>query len=194
MSALSALSVVGDLFLQHGRTPPSERRHLRLLERMTSSLRLRELADQAADELPLRLVLHDCLSSPRLRARRCDPKLPEGRTVGSWHIHHGGGVANAYKYRAETEVAWSLVISRDEALCGVLRLPANKVTLSGCVAAAFGPWSRPALDPRFGPPQRNQALAGFPVLARWLAGCRTREERGRLLAEYRRSTVAPSLP
>ena len=100
-------------------------------------------------------------SSRRLRVRRCDPV----ELAGTWGVRHGGGVANAYGYRADTEVVASLahgVVQVDVRA----RVPANKVTASGAIAATLGEWARPLVDERYGEERTEAARAYVARLAR----------------------------
>lgn len=81
------------------------------------------------------------------------------------HVRHGGGVAYAYAYPAETEgvVVVAFPDGRAAVWCG--RLPANKVTGSGVVATCVGGQYRAIADNRFGDAAARAARASLIALA-----------------------------
>jgi len=105
----------------------------------------------------------------RLRVRRVSEKALANRAItlamekGRAVIlaDHGGGVANKYGYPAETEGVVVVGYPDGTAVGKVVRLPANKVTLSGVFAAISG--LRGLFDARFSSAKkqavRNEFLA-----------------------------------
>jgi hypothetical protein len=85
-------------------------------------------------------------SKRRLRARRIDEDALVAQVKQSalskndWSVHvvNGGGVANAYKYPAETEAALAVSDPQGNVVLWLARLPANKVTLYGSANACLG--------------------------------------------------------
>lgn len=73
---------------------------------------------------------------PRLRARRVDENraaqvaIRQAKTTGKpvIYVTHGGGVANSYGYKADTEGCVAIATPDGRAVVWVGRLPANKVT------------------------------------------------------------------
>lgn len=112
--------------------------------------------------LPVYRVVVADSTTGRIRVRACSLDTAEtavkaassqsGRCI---RATHGGGVANAYGYPAETEAEVQLGLVCDSGIfVGVWRaqLPANKVTVSGAAAACTG---RRLFDGRF----REERLA-----------------------------------
>jgi len=64
-------------------------------------------------------------------------------------VDHGGSVANNYGFPAQTEGLVSVAFPNGYLCQFGARLPANKVTSSGILAACLGDWARPYQDPRF---------------------------------------------
>jgi hypothetical protein len=64
-------------------------------------------------------------------------------------VTHGGTVANSYKYKAFTDAVVAVAWPDGRCLVSAKRIPANKATLSGVLAATFGEWARPYRDYRF---------------------------------------------
>jgi len=90
-------------------------------------------------------------SAPRLRVRRVDEvhhvevALEKAAQSGkvAFSIGHGGDVANRYGYPAETEGCLAVAFPSGEVEAWVVRVPANKVTLTGVcrkVTGLRGPW------------------------------------------------------
>ncbi len=62
---------------------------------------------------------------------------------------NGGGVCNSYDYRAYTDGVVAVAFPDGRAVAWCKTLPANKVTISGVLAACLGAWARPFGDERF---------------------------------------------
>jgi hypothetical protein len=85
---------------------------------------------------------------------------------------HGGSVANAYRSPADTEAALALASPAGLVIVWMARLPANKVTLSGCAQKCLK-GTRALFDPRFGDTSKEDAWnllkaahrAHFPLTA-----------------------------
>jgi hypothetical protein len=78
---------------------------------------------------------HKC----RFRVRCCGD-APEPVADGEWHFRctHGGGVANSYGYRAETECRVTVTDPSGNCVSFWGRAPANKVTTGGAARACVG--------------------------------------------------------
>ncbi len=93
----------------------------------------------------------------RLRVRRVNEHALAAETrqkairTGSWAIRcrHGGSVANAYKYPADTEAVLAVSNPAGLTVVWMARLPANKVTLAGSANACLS-GSRALFDKRYG--------------------------------------------
>lgn len=105
----------------------------------------------------------------RLRLRRVNEELlakevstrASDKNKFSWIVAHGGSVCNNYGYPANTEGAVIACIPRHKPLVWVTRLPANKVTLSGVIAACLGEALRPVVDKRFSKENKKQTIDRF---------------------------------
>ncbi len=138
--------------------------------------------------------------APRLRVRRCD--MTRGHIVGTilravksgvgLTANHGGGVANAYGYPAETECVAVFAVRREdgrhmEVAYDVGRHAANKVTAASAVACVTGriggPWWTLAggRDPRYTP--TTTPIAGVVIAYR-----RSRLMTRRVYVSYRGQT------
>lgn len=115
-------------------------------------------------------------SHPRLRVRRVDEKAVIGcaradaRTSGKpvIQVGHGGDVANAYKWPAETETILVVAFPNGDVWGEVNRVPANKVTLAGAAEAAI-PEARPLFDGRYGKAKKDKARGQVLAAVReWL--------------------------
>ena len=78
----------------------------------------------------------------RLRVRRIDEDAIAAHVAsmdGQWHarVTNGGGVANAYKYPADTEAALAVCDSVGRVIVWMGRLPASKVTRRGSAKACL---------------------------------------------------------
>ena len=69
---------------------------------------------------------------------------------------HGGSVANAYRYPADTEAALGLASPAGLVVVWMARLPANKVTLGGAANACL-PGTRALFDGRYGEHCKQEA-------------------------------------
>lgn len=111
----------------------------------------------------------------RLRARVVDgdweakytAKLAGQSNGPKIRIIHGGSVANAYNYPAETESLVIVAFPSGRVACWATQLPANKVTDSGILARCLGDWARPIDDGRYREdnPKRLAARARLVHLA-----------------------------
>ena len=115
------------------------------------------------------------LGGRRLRARRVDEqdvadracaKFTAGDRFSPIEVQHGGGVANAYKYPAETECVLAVAVSPTVAVVWARRKPANKVSLAG----AAGPEFRDVFDARVSPERREAARLRLLCEAHLVAG------------------------
>lgn len=73
--------------------------------------------------------------------------------VAKYEVWHGGDVSNNYDYPAATEGVAMIAIREGRKvtmIAGAARVPANKVTDAGVIAAALGEWARPLADRRYG--------------------------------------------
>lgn len=124
-----------------------------------------DLDDIPAPPEPLEPVIYagrDTLK--RLRVRRVDEVALAARAreaavaQGKWKIliQHGGGVANAYKYPADTEAALAVASPTGCVVVWMNRLPANKVTLGGAASKCL-PGSRALFDDRYGETAKEAA-------------------------------------
>lgn len=94
----------------------------------------------------------------RLKVRQVDldiERFVDGLGDGAIEcsISHGGSVANAYDYPAATEGVAMIALREGRKvtmIAGAARVPANKVTDAGVIAAALGEWARPLADRRYG--------------------------------------------
>lgn len=73
----------------------------------------------------------------RCTSSHLDELRAEAREKGRpiTYVSHGGGVANAYKYPAETEGRVEVAFPDGAAVTWLTTLPANKVTLSGVLSS-----------------------------------------------------------
>lgn len=72
---------------------------------------------------------------------------------------HGGSVANAYGFPAETEGCVAVATPEGQTWCRVVRLPANKVTLGGVFFAVTG--FRGLFDNRFSTAKKAEVRRKF---------------------------------
>lgn len=90
------------------------------------------------------------VSGRRLRARRCEPRIPAGRSAGAVAVTHGGGVADKYGYPAETEACLSCRMG-DCVVVWRARLPAKHVTYRGaaeaCLSGSGDRWDNRVTNP-----------------------------------------------
>lgn len=93
--------------------------------------------------LRVRAVNEDSVAAlaAELAAKRGEPAIV---------VRHGGDVANRYGYPAATEGVVAVALSPYLVVVAGCRLPANKVTYAGVLAACVGQLARPLLDNRFG--------------------------------------------
>lgn len=94
----------------------------------------------------------------RLRERTVD-ELSVARVLLSEHyknknfrirVGHGGGVANKYGYPAESTAVACTKDPNNNVIINMTRIPANKITYAGTVAACLGEDARPIFDERYG--------------------------------------------
>jgi hypothetical protein len=115
---------------------------IKKIEKDLNSYTGRRLSVRSVD---VRSCLEDALANAKKR----------GRTVA--HAYHGGNVANAYNYPADTEALVVIAAPDGRITAETGRLPANKVTESGVAACCLGDWARPYFDDRFGPVAKRNA-------------------------------------
>lgn len=72
-------------------------------------------------------------------------------------VRHGGEVSNGYDFPAETECLVSVALPDGRVCQWGARVPANKVTYSGVLAACLGDWARPIRDPRYSTDKAQKA-------------------------------------
>ena len=104
------------------------------------------------DDLPEPVVVDGTGASRRLRARRVDEhdlaRAAQLRAIATGgaaaDVDHGGTVANAYGYSAQTEAALVAALPDGRCVIWLRRIPANKATLRGaaeaCLAGAGAGW------------------------------------------------------
>lgn len=102
----------------------------------------------------------------RLRVRKVNEKAVASQAASARRIvvQHGGGVANRYGYPAATEAVVAVPVGNAVVLFAS-RLPANKVTHSGAIAAAVSSRFRAIFDGRYGEAKRAQARTALYDLA-----------------------------
>ncbi len=114
----------------------------------------------------------------RLRARRIEVDAMIARAIARAseldrpvvRAANGGAVCNSYGYRAYTDGVVVVAFPDGRAVAWAETLPANKVTISGVLAACLGEGARPFGDERFGVAQTEAArLAIIAAAERELA-------------------------
>lgn len=101
---------------------------------------------------------------PRLRVRRVDEyaiaasAIEHARNFRAITIRcvHGGTVANAYRYRADTECVLVCALPHGDAVIWLARVTANKATLAGTANACL-PGAGALYDNRTGKARRDLA-------------------------------------
>lgn len=112
-----------------------------------------------ADDISTRFA-----TGTRLKVRRVDERKLAIRAVAQavadnkfvYQLKHGGSVANAYSYRADTEGCLVTATPDGKVCCWFRRLNANKVTHGGVLSICV-PEARPLQDDRYGEVRKAEA-------------------------------------
>jgi hypothetical protein len=130
-------------------------------------LPLLEIGEEQPDERPSTCpIIYMGRNFTRLIARRVNEETlaedarRKAQDSGEWQVLccHGGSVANAYKYPADTEAALAVASPAGFVVVWMARLPANKVTKSGAANTCL-PGTRALFDPRYGEHSKDEVWA-----------------------------------